>query len=74
MTETEAVVEKTALKEEHANAHDMKLTPLIIIQQVASLALCAFCVTIVGALIFTGNTRVADETNPWIALIVCVSI
>ncbi|KAL3766331.1 hypothetical protein ACHAWU_005723 [Discostella pseudostelligera] len=71
MTETEAVVEKTALKEEHANAHDMKLTPLIIIQQVASLALCAFCVTIVGALIFTGNTRVADETNPWIALIVC---
>jgi hypothetical protein len=74
MTAAEVETEKPALREEHANAHDMKLTPSVIIRQIVSLGLCAFSVTIVGALIFTGNTRVAQETNPWIALIVCVSI
>lgn len=74
MTAAEVEIEKPALKEEHANAHDMKMTPTVILRQILSLALCAFSVTIVVALIFTGNTRVAQETNPWVALIVCVSI
>ena len=73
MTAPAEEVEKPQLREEHANAHDMPLTPLVIVQQIASLALCVFCVIIVGALIFTGNTRVAQETSPWVALIVCVS-
>lgn len=74
MTAAEVEIEKPALREEHANAHDMPMTPTVIIRQVLSLALCIFSVTIVGALIFTGNTRVAQETNPWVALIVCVSL
>ena len=74
MTAAEIEVEKPALREEHANAHDMAMTPSVIIRQVLSLALCIFSVTIVVALIFTGNTRVANDTNPWIALIVCVSV
>ena len=53
--------------------HDVKLTPFTILRYAASIGLLIFSVVIVGALIFTGNTRVASETNPWVALIVCVS-
>ncbi len=74
MTAAEVEVEKPALREEHANAHDMPMTPSVIIRQVVSLGLVVFSVTIVVALMFTGNTRVADATNPWVALIVCVSV
>ena len=57
-----------------ASAHDVKLTPFTIFRYIASLGLLIFSIIIVVALIFTGNTRVAAETNPWVALIVCVSI
>jgi len=54
------------------DSHDIKLTPFTIFRYVASIALLIFSIIIVGALIFTGNTRVADATNPWVALIVCI--
>ena len=54
------------------DSHDVKLTPFTIFRYVASIALLIFSIIIVGALIFTENTRVAKETNAWVALIVCV--
>ena len=68
MTDAEIAKESSA-----ADSHDVKLTPFTIFRYVASIALLIFSIIIVGALIFTGNTRVASETNPWVALIVCVS-
>jgi len=56
-----------------AESHDVALTPFTIIRYIMSIGLLIFSIIIVGALIFTGNTRVASETNPWVALIVCVS-
>ncbi|KAL7529108.1 hypothetical protein ACHAXR_002795, partial [Thalassiosira sp. AJA248-18] len=58
--------------EEAAAAHDAKLTPFTIFRYVASIGLLIFSIIIVGALMFTGNTRVASETNPWVAIIVCI--
>ena len=57
-----------------ASSHDVKLTPFTIFRYTASIGLLIFSIVIVVALIFTGNTRVAQETNPWVALIVCVSV
>ena len=57
-----------------ASSHDVKLTPFTIFRYTASIGLLIFSIVIVVALIFTGNTRVAQETNPWVALIVCVSM
>mmetsp|Transcript_4965 Transcript_4965/g.8541 ORF Transcript_4965/g.8541 Transcript_4965/m.8541 type:complete len:511 (-) Transcript_4965:330-1862(-) len=54
------------------DSHDVKLTPFTIFRYVASIALLIFSIIIVGALIFTENTRVAQEANPWVALIVCI--
>ena len=68
------VVDSTVKESAHESAHDVALTPFTIFRYVASIALLIFSIVIVGALMFTGNTRVAKETNPWVALIVCVSI
>jgi len=68
------VVDSTVKESAHESAHDVALTPFTIFRYVASIALLIFSIIIVGALMFTGNTRVAKETNPWVALIVCVSI
>jgi silicon transporter len=54
------------------DSHDVKLTPFTLFRYVASIGLLIFSIIIVGALIFTGNTRVSKETSPWVALIVCV--
>ena len=67
---TDAEIEKSGAA---ADSHDVKVTPFTLFRYVASLALLIFSIIIVGALIFTGNTRVAKEANPWVALIVCVS-
>ena len=56
-----------------ADSHDIALTPLTIIRYLASIGLLIFSIIIVGALMFTGNTRVAKDASPWVALIVCVS-
>ncbi|EJK74086.1 hypothetical protein THAOC_04260, partial [Thalassiosira oceanica] len=74
MSATEAaaatpVVEKS---DNHADAHDVKLTPLLAFKYVASLGLMVFSMVLVGALIFTKNTRVAQEASPWVSLIVLI--
>ena len=56
-----------------AESHDIELTPFTLIRYVLSIGMLIFSIIIVGALMFTGNTRVATETNPWVSLIVCVS-
>ena len=60
-------------KDSGADAHDIALTPFTIFRYTASIALLIFSIIIVAALIFTGNTRVAKDANPAVALIVCVS-
>ena len=60
-------------KESAADSHDIALTPFTLFRYVASIGMLIFSIIIVGALMFTGNTRVAKETSPWVALIVCVS-
>ncbi|KAL9187253.1 hypothetical protein ACHAXT_001356 [Thalassiosira profunda] len=57
---------------EHDSVHDVKLTPFTLFRYVASIGLLIFSIVLVGALIFTGNTRVATDANPWVALIVCI--
>ena len=59
--------------EDAAAQHDVKLTPFLLLRYCLSLGLLVFSCILVGALIFTGNTRVAKDTNSWVALIVCVS-
>ena len=56
-----------------ADSHDIALTPFTILRYGASIGLLIFSIVIVAALIFTGNTRVAKDANPAVALIVCVS-
>ena len=56
-----------------AESHDIALTPFTVLRYVLSIGMLIFSIIIVGALMFTGNTRVATETNPWVSLIVCVS-
>ena len=67
------VVDSIVKESVHDSAHDVALTPFTIFRYIASIGLLIFSIIIVGALIFTGNTRVASETSPWVALIVCVS-
>ena len=55
------------------NLHDEKITPLTLFKYVASVGILIFSIILVGALMFTGNTRVSNETNPFVCLIVCVS-
>jgi hypothetical protein len=59
--------------DDHADSHDVKLTPFNILRYIGSIGLLIFSIIIVGALMFTGNTRVAKDANPWVSLIVCVS-
>ena len=61
------------IKTDASTDHDVELTPFTIFRYVASIALLIFSIIIVGALIFTGNTKVASETSPAVAVIVCVS-
>ena len=70
MTDTEVVKVPEA---DYDNKHDVALTPLTLIKYVLSIALLSFSIVIVGALMFTGNTRVSNETNPWVCILVCVS-
>lgn len=58
---------------DHENVHDEKMTPLVLIKYVLSVAILCFSIVIVGALIFTGNTRISSETNSWVCVLVCVS-
>mgnify|MGYP001082845258 CR=1 FL=1 len=60
-------------KASHEEMHDVKLTPLLLLKYVGSVAILLFSIILVGALMFTGNTRVSAATNPWVSLIVCVS-
>mmetsp|Transcript_11318 Transcript_11318/g.14466 ORF Transcript_11318/g.14466 Transcript_11318/m.14466 type:complete len:509 (-) Transcript_11318:163-1689(-) len=53
-------------------SHDVALTPFTAIRYVASIGMLIFSIVIVGALMFTGNTRVAKDAHPWVALIVCI--
>jgi silicon transporter len=55
-----------------ADSHDIPLTPFNLVRYAGSLGLLGFSIAIVGALMFTGNTRVAQDANPWVALIVCI--
>lgn len=57
---------------DYDNKHDVALTPLTLIKYVGSVGLLCFSIVLVGALMFTGNTRVSSETNPWVSLIVCI--
>jgi hypothetical protein len=57
---------------EKANLHDEKITPLVIVKYIGSIGILIFSIILVGALMFTGNTRVSNETNPWVCLIVCI--
>jgi hypothetical protein len=61
-------------KASHEDAHDVKLTPLLLAKYILSVGMLIFSIILVGALMFTGNTRVSRETNPWVCLVVCVSI
>jgi hypothetical protein len=58
--------------DDHADSHDVKLTPFNILRYIGSIGLLIFSIIIVGALMFTGNTRVAKDANPWVSLIVCI--
>lgn len=58
---------------DYDNKHDVALTPLTLTKYFLSIVLLCFSIAIVGALMFTGNTRVSSETNPWVSLLVCVS-
>ena len=60
-------------KADAANLHDEKVTPLTIVKYIGSIGILIFSIILVGALMFTGNTRVSNETNPWVCLLVCVS-
>jgi len=56
------------------NLHDEKITPLVMIKYVGSIAILIFSIILVGALMFTRNTRVSSTTNPAVCVIICVSI
>jgi hypothetical protein len=64
----------TENKSSYEDAHDVKLTPLVLAKYILSVGLLIFSIVLVGALMFTGNTRVSSETNPWVCLLVCVSM
>ena len=61
-------------KKEHADAHDVVLTPFTIFRCTYSCLLLIFSITIVVALIFTGNTKLASDSSPWGALFICVRL
>ena len=62
------------VEKDNSNLHDEKITPLVIIKYIGSIGILIFSIILVGALMFTGNTRVSSETNPWVCLITCVSL
>jgi hypothetical protein len=68
-----AAVDEVVKHDDAANVHDEKMTPLVLIKYVLSVAILIFSIVLVGALMFTGNTRISSETNPWVCLLVCVS-
>jgi hypothetical protein len=68
-----APVDDVVKHDDAENVHDEKMTPLVLIKYVLSVAILIFSIVLVGALMFTGNTRIASETSPWVSLIVCVS-
>ena len=60
-------------EDEYRHLHDPHITPLTIFTQLCSAVLLVFSIIIVVAMVFTGNTHVAQVSNPWVALIVGVS-
>jgi len=54
------------------DSHDVELTPFTLLRYAISIGLLIFSIILVGALMFTGNTRVSEETNPWVAVVVCI--
>ena len=48
-------------KASHEDAHDVKLTPLLLAKYILSVGMLIFSIILVGALMFTGNTRVSRE-------------
>jgi hypothetical protein len=65
--------EETMTSADAANLHDQKLTPLTLIKYFASISILIFSIVLVGALMFTRNTRVSREANPYVCVLVCVS-
>ena len=65
--------EETMTSADAANLHDQKLTHLTLIKYVASISILIFSIVLVGALMFTRNTRVSREANPYVCVLVCVS-
>jgi hypothetical protein len=61
-------------KSSYEDVHTVQLTPLVLAKYILSVVLLIFSIILVGALMFTGNTRVSSETNPWVCLLVCVSM
>merc|ERR1719443_2152415 len=59
-------------KDSHTDSHDIKITPFLAIKYVGSIGLLFFSIAMVIALIFTGNTRVANEASPVVSLIVLI--
>ena len=55
------------------DSHDVELTLSTLLRYAILVGLLIFSIILVGALMFTGNTRVSEETNPWVAVVVCVS-
>jgi len=64
--------DKDTTKQSAEDSHDVALTPFTVVRYIASIGMLIFSIIIVGALMFTGNTRVAKDANPWVALIVCI--
>ena len=58
----------TVKHDDQVDNHGVKLTPFTLLCYTLSVVLLAFSIAIVIALIFTGNTRVARDANPWVAL------
>ncbi len=56
------------------DCHTVQLTPLVMAKYTLSCVLLCFSIVLVGALMFTGNTRVSSETNPYVCVLVCVSM
>jgi hypothetical protein len=57
---------------EHADTHDVKLTPFTIFRYTYSVLLLIFSIVLVVSLMFTGNTKLASMSSPWAALFVCI--
>jgi hypothetical protein len=58
----------------HEDVHNKKLTLLTLFKYVASVGILIFSIIIVATLVFIRNVCVSSATNPWVCLVVCVSM